>query len=158
MASPSPQLLSQKSKSYHWFIPLFHTSTLIHQHVLLTVEVEVLVTQSCQLFATPWTAICQALLFMEFSRQESWSGSHSLLPGIFPKQASNPHLLHCRWTLSHWATRLQNILISYEYSRLHFILFPLLQQTDCTNGSYFNASLNLFIPLCIPALWQCPSY
>ena len=27
-----------------------------------------------QLFATPWTITCQALLFMKFSRQEYWSG------------------------------------------------------------------------------------
>ena len=25
-------------------------------------------------FATPWTVACQAPLFMEFSRQEYWSG------------------------------------------------------------------------------------
>ena len=30
---------------------------------------------SCvQLFATPWTITCQALLSMGFSRQEHWSG------------------------------------------------------------------------------------
>ena len=27
-----------------------------------------------QLSVTPWTAACQAPLFMEFSRQEDWSG------------------------------------------------------------------------------------
>ena len=27
-----------------------------------------------RLFATPWTAACQAPLFMGFSRQEHWSG------------------------------------------------------------------------------------
>ena len=41
---------------------------------------------------------------MEFSRQEwvAWSGvgSHSLLQGIFPTQASNPCLL---WLLRWWA-------------------------------------------------------
>ena len=35
-----------------------------------------------QLFVTPWTVACQALLSMEFSRQEYWSGCHFLLPGI----------------------------------------------------------------------------
>ena len=30
---------------------------------------------SCvQLFVTPWTIVCQALLSMEFSKQENWSG------------------------------------------------------------------------------------
>ena len=46
------------------------------------------------LFATPWT-----IQFMEFSRPEYWSGSLSLLQGIFPTQGSNPGLLQCRWIL-----------------------------------------------------------
>ena len=29
---------------------------------------------SVRLFATPWTVACQVPLFMEFSRQEYWSG------------------------------------------------------------------------------------
>ena len=37
--------------------------------------------------ANPWTIACQAPLFMEFSRQEYWSG----LP--FPTQGSNLRLL-----------------------------------------------------------------
>ena len=36
---------------------------------------------------------------MEFSRPEYWSGSLSLLQGIFPTQGSNPGLPHCRWIL-----------------------------------------------------------
>ena len=48
-------------------------------------------------------------------------------------------------------------IFQYPMNIQDSILFPLVQQTDCTNGSYCNASLNLFIPLCIPALWQCPS-
>ena len=38
------------------------------------VEVEVLLIQSCRLFATPWTVAHQAPLSMGFSRQEYWSG------------------------------------------------------------------------------------
>ena len=48
------------------------------------------------------------LLSMEFSRQEYWSGCHSLLQGVFPTQGPNSHLLqllHCRHILYHWATR-----------------------------------------------------
>ena len=37
--------------------------------------------------------------------QAAGVGSHSLLQGIFPTQGSNPHLLHCRWTHTIWATR-----------------------------------------------------
>ena len=36
---------------------------------------------------------------MEYSRQEYWVGSLSLLQGIFPTQGLNPGLLHFRWTL-----------------------------------------------------------
>ena len=52
-----------------------------------------------QLSATPWT-----VQSMEFSRPEYWSGSLSLLQGIFPTQASNPGLPLCRqilYQLSH---------------------------------------------------------
>ena len=33
-----------------------------------------LVAKSCQTLATPWTGVHQTPLFMEFSRQEYWSG------------------------------------------------------------------------------------
>ena len=38
---------------------------------------------------------------IEFSWLEFWSGSHSLLQGIFPTQGSNQGLPHCRWILCH---------------------------------------------------------
>ena len=57
---------------------------------------------SCvQLIVTPRTVAHQALLFMEFCRQEYWSGCHSLLQGIFLMQGSNPGLLDCRRILYH---------------------------------------------------------
>ena len=34
-----------------------------------------------QLFANPWTVVCQVPLSMEFSRQEHWSGLPSPSPG-----------------------------------------------------------------------------
>ena len=43
------------------------------------------VAQLC-LFATPWIVACQALLSMEFSRQEHWSG----LPFPSPGDLLNP--------------------------------------------------------------------
>ena len=49
------------------------------------------VSDSC---VTPRTVACQAPLSRGFPRQEYWS--HLLLQRIFPNQASNPHLLHCR--------------------------------------------------------------
>ena len=46
------------------------------------------------------SVLCDSLqplgLSKEFSRQEYWSGCHSLLQGIFPIQGLNPGLLHCR--------------------------------------------------------------
>ena len=42
-----------------------------------------------RLFVTLWTVALQAPLSMEFSRQEYWSGLHTLLRGIFPTQGSN---------------------------------------------------------------------
>ena len=49
-------------------------------------KVKVLVVQSCQLFATPWTVARQAPLSMVFSRQKYWSG----LP--FPSPWDLPNL------------------------------------------------------------------
>ena len=40
----------------------------------LVCQCVVLITQSCQLFVTQWTAACQAPLSMDISRQEYWSG------------------------------------------------------------------------------------
>ena len=58
---------------------------------------------SCvRLFAILWIVACQTPLFMEFSRQESWSGL------LFPPPGDLPHpgiklvslfLLHCWWIL-----------------------------------------------------------
>ena len=48
---------------------------------------------------TPWTAACQAPLYMGFSWQQYWSGFHVLLQGIFPTQGSNPCVPHCRQML-----------------------------------------------------------
>ena len=45
---------------------------------------------------TPWT-----IQSMEFSKPEYWSGSLSLLQGIFPTQGSSPDISHWRWNLHH---------------------------------------------------------
>ena len=60
------------------------------------------VAQQCPTLCDPMDCIAyQAPRSMEFSRQESWSGCHLLLQGIFPTQGSNPGLPHCRQTLYH---------------------------------------------------------
>ena len=49
-------------------------------------------------WATLWTIAHQGPLPIGFSRQEYWSGSSCLPPGIYPTQGSNPSLF---WLL-HW--------------------------------------------------------
>ena len=49
------------------------------------------------LFVTLWTVACQIPLSMGFSSQESWSGCHALLQGIFLTQELNPYLLSLRY-------------------------------------------------------------
>ena len=41
-----------------------------------------------QLFVAPWTVVCQAPLFMEFFRQQYWSGLPFPFQGIFPTEGS----------------------------------------------------------------------
>ena len=46
---------------------------------------------SCvQLFVIPWTTVRQALLTMEFSRQEYWSGLPFPSPGHLPNPGVEP--------------------------------------------------------------------
>ena len=51
-----------------------------------------------QLFLTPWTVACQALLSMGFSRQEYQHGLPFPSPGDLPDPGIEPGLLHCRQT------------------------------------------------------------
>ena len=66
------------------------TSSLYKKRVLATIGGG-LVAKSCPTFATPWTIACQALLAMEFSREEHWSElpfpspGYLLDPGIEPR-------------------------------------------------------------------------
>ena len=41
-------------------------------------------------FVTPWTAACQAVLSMEFPRQEYWSGQPFPSPGDLPNPGIKP--------------------------------------------------------------------
>ena len=72
--------------------------------------VVVVLSKSCQLFATPWTVAHQDPLSWGFPRQEYWNGLHFLLQGIFPPRDRT--LISCifcigRWILyqlSHWGS------------------------------------------------------
>ena len=58
-------------------------------------EVKVKLLSRVWLFATPWTVAYQALLSMEFSRQEYWSGLPFSSPGNLPNpgmEAGSPAL------------------------------------------------------------------
>jgi len=48
---------------------------------------------SCPTFATLWTVACQALLSMEFFRQEYWSGLPCPPPGDLPDPGIEPESL-----------------------------------------------------------------
>ena len=49
-----------------------------------------LVTQLVLLFVTPWTVPFQALLSMEFSKQEYWNGLLFPIPGDHPDPGIQP--------------------------------------------------------------------
>ena len=49
-----------------------------------------LVTKSCLTLVTPWTGACQALLSMEFSRKEYWSGLPCPPAGDLPDPGIEP--------------------------------------------------------------------
>ena len=53
-------------------------------------KVKVLVAQSYPTLETPWTVAHQAPLFMEFSRQEYWSGLPFPSPGDLPNPEIKP--------------------------------------------------------------------
>ena len=90
------------------------SSILIAQYTSFSSESET-VTQLCLTLVTPWTIdlACQALLSIEFSRQEFWSGLPRPSPGDFPNPGS-PGLLHCRQIL---------YCLSYQWNSL----FPRLR-------------------------------
>ena len=50
----------------------------------------VFVTQSCPTLCEPWIIACQALLSVEFSRQEYWSGLPCPSPGDLPNPGIKP--------------------------------------------------------------------
>ena len=64
--------------------------------------VVVLASQSCLTLCDAMDHIaCPAPLSVEFSRQNTGVGSHSLLQGVFPSQGLNLGLLLCRQILYH---------------------------------------------------------
>ena len=69
-------------------------------------------------FVTPWT-----IQSVKFSRPEYWSGSFSLLQGIFQTERSNQCLLHCRRILFREAEETKTNLFSSVQLLSHVWLF-----------------------------------
>ena len=80
-------------------------------------KVKVLVAQLCPTLVP---------LSMVFSKQEYWSGSHSLLQEVFLIQRSNPGLLHCGQILYRLEPQSKNICIVNvdDFSYLKVALLP----------------------------------
>ena len=93
--------------------------------------------------ATQWTVACQPPLSVEFSRQEYWSGLHSLLRGIFLTQGLNPVSRAVGRFFTVWATR-EALFFLQSLSSFHFTKFLKL---DTLNGLWalFNSFKYIFI-------------
>ena len=84
-----------------------------------------------QLFGTPWTADCQALLSMGFSSQENWSGLSSPPPEGSSQPRDQTHIswVSCngRWILYHQrplGCPMQSILKYKEIRTSRDLSFP----------------------------------
>ena len=59
-----------------------------------------LVTKSCPTLCNPMDCSARLLCPRDFLGKSTGVGCHALLQGVFPTQASNPHLLHSRQILT----------------------------------------------------------
>ena len=85
----------------------------------------------------------QAPLSMGFSRQEYWSGLHSLLQGIFPIQGSKLGLLHYRQTLP---TEPPGSIRFLTVKQCYILATPLSQRTQ----NKIQSSTNAYKATCTP--------
>ena len=69
--------------------------------VCVCVCLYVLVAQLCPAVCDPMDCPTRLLCMWNSPGKNTGVGCHSLLPGIFPTQGSNPGLLHCRQSLYH---------------------------------------------------------
>ena len=96
-----------------------------------------IVAHSCPTLCHPWTVAHQAPLSMEFSRQEHWNGSQSLLQGIFPIQGT--------W-VSYVAGRFFTIWVAREALLVGQSCLTLWNPMDC------------ILPLCVYDSFMKPVY
>ena len=97
---------------------------------------------SCvQLFAIPWTVTCQALLSMEFSRQEYLSRLLFPIPGDLPNLGFEPKSLASpawRWVLYHCITWEAP---SYDIGVHKYRVWYKILRTGCFGFEYLRLSL-----------------
>ena len=75
-------------------------------------------------------------------------GCHFLLQRIFPTQGSNPHLLHCRQILHHWAMR---VTVQYYSFACGYLVLP----AEGTLLSPF-CGLGTLVSIIWPGTWEFP--
>ena len=109
-----------------------------------------------RLFATPWTVAYKAPLFMEFSRQENWSGlpfpspgdlpdlgiepkSSALQADALPNHFSHVHLFVTLWTVARQAPLSMVIIQARILKWVAVASFRgFSQPRDWTHVSYFS--------------------
>ena len=107
------------------------------------------VLRHVQLFATTWTGARQAPLSIGFSRQEHWSGYHTLLQGIFLTQGSKLHLL----CLLHWQAGPLPLMppgkweVEKNNLLFHFIFWWAKESSWMITEIYFHTFLRVTIDL-----------
>ena len=98
------------------------------------------VTQSCWLFATPWTVAYQDSPW-DFPGKSTRVGCHFLLQGIFPTQESNPGLPHCRQAFYCLSQILEPLRIVCHCFHCLPIYLPWSNGTRCHDLSFLNVEL-----------------
>ena len=78
-------------------------------------------------FATPWMLTHQALLSMDFPRQEYWSEWLFYSPGIFPTQGSGPHFPHCQ---------VDSLLLSHQFSSVDQSCLTFCDPVNCSTPGF----------------------
>ena len=126
--------------------------------------------QSLQLFVTPWTLVCQAPLFMEFPRQEYWSGLPFPSPEDFPDPGIKPisPALAGRFSTaepwgrpqwrSHWGKVTESATLDASLKALGRILFPCFFQLPGTTWTRGLLLASPFLQLPTSNVRLCSSH
>ena len=108
---------------------------------------------SCvQLFSTPWIVTCQASLFVEFSRQEYWSG----YPFPTPGDLLDPGLLPAGRFFTIWATMQALAQKSKYYGRTSLVAQVLRLSTSSARrgGAGRGGQVQSLVQKCHMPWWK----